>query len=49
VAYHVEKHGLFGVDGLVGEFIIMDDDFVEDDEIEIPLSGVQGDRFSSLA
>lgn len=39
MAYHVEEYGLFGVDGLLGELVVFDD--------EIPLSGVQGDRFSS--
>lgn len=47
MAYHVEEFGLCGVDGLLDELVIFDDDFVKDDEIEIPLSGVQGDRFSS--
>lgn len=43
-AYHIEEHILFGVNGLLGELA----EFVIDDEIEIPLSDVQGDWFSSL-
>lgn len=47
-AYHVEEHVLLGVDGLLDELVVFVNDFVEDDKLEISLSGVEGDRFSSL-